>query len=454
MDIGGIQSVIVSQIGFLIAAGYQIILVLDNNTIDYILPKGLKIEILPVEFDEKLDQWRSILKRYKVDTYIDHGILYDQSWPRFNEIAKQLEIKSIGWIHSAFHRPVLDFSTQGVFLDSHISSLNQLIVLSDTDAAYYQLLGHSNVRFLPNPPSPSMAESMDHGARVQIANNNKVELLWVGRAQQKAKKIFDLIPFMGELVKEVPNAHLSIVGPFTWDIAETEYINKIQLAGLEKNISLLGPKTQEELPKYYKKADIAVNTSIIEGFPLTLVEENFFGLPIVMYELPWLWFTKNNQGIRSVPQGDYVGLVESILEIMNDLRLYRKMSLAGLTKAREVLSIDFVNIYDNLVKNTLPKTYTPDPNLEEAGIILRLYNSSFAQIRNEKQAESESLSANIHHKQGRIHNLEQQITGFMEIRRSARLLLGNIKRKLRIRTRIKNIASCSMSSGPGKGQNI
>ena len=432
MDIGGIQSVIVSQIGFLMKAGYKTILVLDNDIIDYILPKGLRVEILPVGFDEKLDQWRSILKKYNADTYIDHGILYDQSWPRFNEIAKQLEIKSIGWIHSAFHRPVLDFSTQGVFLDSHISSLNQLIVLSDTDAVYYQLLGHSNVRFLPNPPSPSILESVDHGARTQVTNN-RIELLWVGRAQQKAKKIFDLIPFMKELVKEAPNAHLSIVGPFTWDIAEAEYVKKVRLAGLEKNISLLGPKTQEELPKYYKKADIAVNTSIIEGFGLTLMEENFFGLPIVMYELPWLWFTKNNEGARGVPQGDYKRLAESVLEIMNNPRIYRRMSLAGLTKVKELLSIDFVGTYDNLVKDTLPKKYIPNPSLEEVGIILRLYNFSFAQVRNEKQSENESLGTEIHHKQGHIQNLEQQMAEFMGIRRSIRLLLGNIRRKLRIR---------------------
>lgn len=182
MDIGGVQSVIVSQIKFLQAAKYEIILVLDKNVIDYSLPEKVKVEILPDDFDEKIKRWKSILKQNRIDTYIDHGILYEQSWTKFSEIARQLGVHSIGWIHNSFVRPILDFSTQNIFLDENVDKLDQLVVLSDTDVNYYKLLGHENVRFVPNPPSPLVTRCRPQNKK-PIGKNDKLELIWVGRAQ-------------------------------------------------------------------------------------------------------------------------------------------------------------------------------------------------------------------------------------------------------------------------------
>lgn len=437
MNIGGVQSVIVSQIRFLQAAQYKIILVLDENVVDYSLPNKVKVEILPTDFDAQIAKWKSILKKNNVDTYIDHSILYNQSWITFNEAAKQLKVKSIGWIHNSFVRPMLDFTTQNVFLDENVGRFDQLIVLSDTDVNYYKLLGHKNVRFIPNPPSPTILHHKTQGVK-SISKKDELEIIWVGRAHQGTKKVFDLILLMQEIVREIPRAHLSIIGPFTWDVDESEYKERIKSAGLQNNILVVGPKTQEELPGYYEKADIAVNTSVIEGFPMTLLEESTFGLPIVMYELPWLWIVKDNQGITSVSRGDYSALARSIVDIARNTRLYEQMSKASLAKANELLELDFVKLYDDLIKNKLPQKYSPPPDVIEAKNILRLINQFYTHSRDEKQAKIDNLLLNNANKQNHINNLEARLSGFLGIKRATRLLLGNIKRKLRIRTRIKN----------------
>ena len=120
LDIGGVQSVIVSQVSILQEIGYRVIVVLDRKVVDYTLPKETRIKVLPESPKKKALAWKRILDESTVEAYFDHSILYNRDWVEYNAIAQQLGIRSIAWIHNAFVRPILDFSTQNIFLDKNI----------------------------------------------------------------------------------------------------------------------------------------------------------------------------------------------------------------------------------------------------------------------------------------------------------------------------------------------
>lgn len=436
LDIGGVQSVIVSQVSILQEIGYRVIVVLDRKVVDYTLPKETRIKVLPESPKKKALAWKRILDESTVEAYFDHSILYNRDWVEYNAIAQQLGIRSIAWIHNAFVRPILDFSTQNIFLDKNIDIFDRVIVLSSEDANYYKLLGHNNVMFLPNP-LPVAMDSETYDSR-SISKEHRLELIWVGRAHQDTKRIFDLIPFMKELVRNSPQVHLSIVGPFTWDISEADYRKRIKDAGLGDYVSLVGPKTHSELIEYYENSDIAISTSIIEGFPISLIEASNFGLPIVMYELPWLWIAERNKGVTGVPQGDYASLAQAVIKISKNPELYRSMSQAAVEKIEELKSVDFLQLYDGLIKNSLSDKYSPKLDITKAANVVRLFNQFYGQIRDVKQNEILSLRADSETQQNLIKELKKDLSSYLGIKRSYLQLANNIKRKLRVRTRIKS----------------
>ncbi|MFC5858928.1 glycosyltransferase [Agromyces flavus] len=82
------------------------------------------------------------------------------------------------------------------------------------------------------------------------------------------------------------------------------------------------------------RAHLLVSTSVIEGNPLTLVEAQAMGMPIAMYELPWVETTKDNDGVSAVRQGSVTDLAHEIARISRDPADYAKLSEASLAAAR------------------------------------------------------------------------------------------------------------------------
>jgi glycosyltransferase involved in cell wall biosynthesis len=250
------------------------------------------------------------------------------------------------------------------------------------------MLGHNNVYWFPNPLSSAAQLSKGTKPKKLSKNQEIISLIWVGRAQQSQKRILDLIPMMKILSDEIPQVKLSIIGSFIEDLTESDYQKKIDEAGLRNNIILVGSKSQSELVEYYKKADIAVNTSIIEGFPHTLNEESSYGLPIVMYDLPWLYIVKNNLGIKSVPQQDINQLANAIISIIKEPDLYRKMSQASIAKINELQNLNYSEFYNKIIETDLPKMYHPEPDLQSIELILKLINYYYSEgLNREKTRE-------------------------------------------------------------------
>ncbi len=370
---GGVSAVLTSQARYLRDAGYRVTAVARNAGSDAsALPSGVPlIELQSRQLPAQLKQWAEICRTYEVDVIIDHQVLYTDSWPEFALVARSEGAATIGWLHNFVARPVYDGNERLTLIERCSGTLSQLITLSPLDVAYFRLRGIEHVAYLPNPPSPLMLDSSAQ-VRTKIPNKEKLKLIWWGRLEQRTKQVFELIEVGVQLqALDVP-FQMTIVGP-DWDDVTAKKLNALaHRRGVADAVTAIGPRQGAELISAIDAADVFVSTSIIEGYQLTIAEAQSRGLPVFMYELPWLVLVQNNAGVVAVPQGDSQGLASRLAEVFIAPERYRELSRASLEAAASASAYDFAQIYRDTVSGRLPTRFSPPPTLADARSLIGL----------------------------------------------------------------------------------
>lgn len=392
---GGISNVLLTQARMLTAAGYRVTIAVRRPGSDMTLvPDGVAFyEVTQKTLEEKLDSWAKICVQEKVDVIIDHRVLYSKDWHTYVLMADALGIPTIGWIHNFAGRPIYDLSDMHGYLKRALPSLAQVIVLSPLDVVFWKLRGIERTAYLPNPPSPMLLEHSGE-AQAKSPPGGPIELVWLGRMEQHTKQVQALLSVAAELRKLNVDFRLRVIGPDQRDYTAAQFNAAAEKAGLADWVKAIGPLHGKELLAAMDEAHAFVGTSIIEGNPLTLTEAQSRGLPIFMYEIPWLVPVQDNGGIVSVPQGDAAALARSIAQVASDPDRYRTLSQAALDAARRVHDFDYATAYRQLVNGELPTAYSPEPTLQDAAQLLDLtifFTERHAGIRQKlEMAEQES----------------------------------------------------------------
>lgn len=368
---GGVQGVVVAQADHLIRAGIGVTVVLDSEpTSAYALPAG--VELLQLEGQtrgDKVSFLAELCEAKSADVVIDHHIFYNDRWPYFALGLSGAGVSTIGWIHNFALRPLLDEVSRLSFLDKYLPILSTVVVLSEPDVVYWKLRGISNVVFLPNPPSP-LVQQIPVNSAPRTAPTDRLEIVWWGRMQQRTKQVLDLIDVGVNLRELGVDFRITIVGPAGPDLNARQIERKARDRGISKNVVLAGHLHGSELINAVKHAHVFVSTSIVEGYPLVLVEAQALGLPVVMYDLPWLEFLRDNSGVLTVPQGDRSALAATLAVLVADKDHYSDLSNGALKKARMEASYDLEQLYLALLQGALPGHYSPNPSPAVMRLIL------------------------------------------------------------------------------------
>ncbi|GAA2899928.1 glycosyltransferase [Microbacterium esteraromaticum] len=370
---GGVTAVISSQAQYLRAGGHRVTVVARSaGSEPAAVPPGVEfVELTGRTLVDRLENWGRIIRDRRVDVVIDHQVLYTDSWPEFALMARAEGAATVGWMHNFVGRPLYEGNGRLSLIERCAATLDRLVVLSPLDVAYFRLRGVRNVAWLPNPPSPLLLESSVNPVQKQ-APSGRIELLWWGRLEQRTKQVYELIEIGAQLRSLGADFRLTIVGPDWDDVTAARFNARSRRRGLGAQVVAVGPLRGAALRDAIDSAHMFVSTSIIEGYQLTIAEAQARGLPVAMYELPWLTLVQGNEGIVSVPQGDARGLARRIVELSGAPERYVRLSRASQEAADRAVSYDFARLYEDVVAGTLPDEFTPEPNQDDARRLLGL----------------------------------------------------------------------------------
>lgn len=401
---GGVQSVTASQARYLVDAGFTVTIAVHHSGDSvYTLPSGVAVvQIEGEKLAARLESWNDICRETGADVIIDHHILYMRDWPFLALMARTQGIPTIGWLHSFALRPLLDDNTTNSFLVENLPLLDTVVTLSPTDVAYWKLRGVDRVVWLPNPPSPLQREIP---ARIEPKQRATApfKLVWWGRLHQSVKQVRTLIPLAAALRARGIDAELTIIGPDTKDLTADQLHSDAVTHGVADIVHLPGALHGEELISALSEADLYVSTGVIEGYLFALVEAQAIGLPVAMFELPWLTPLVGNKGVIAVPQDDLQALARVIADLSADPDRYSAMSVASLAAARRALSFDYPLLYAQLLSGDLDAEYSPDPSASHVELLFSWV--TFYAERNARRRAGQRTQ---------VTRLERQITKFEE----------------------------------------
>ena len=100
-------------------------------------------------------------------------------------------------------------------------------------------------------------------------------------------------------------------------------------------------------------------TSRREGFPLVLSESKLFGLPTVMYELPYLEQVQDGKGVIAVSQGDIKAAGIALVKLLKNSDLRKQMSIEAKESLRKFVEYDvgeaWKKVFDDIAEPDLEK---------------------------------------------------------------------------------------------------
>jgi len=146
-----------------------------------------------------------------------------------------------------------------------------------------------------------------------------------------AKGIFDAIPIWKQVIDQIPNARLAIIGDGPSDI-KIHLEEKIRESGLQANIKLLGYLPYQKVYSIMKQADIFLFLDHEAGWGIAVAEAMACGLPVIGYDNGVLG-SAYKSGYKKIPIGNYRHFAEAIIQLLKSLKVRQKLAKEAIQEA-------------------------------------------------------------------------------------------------------------------------
>ncbi len=314
MSNGGVERVISYLIPLWIQMGYKIVLITEYppTSNEYPLPEEIvRVQIpsvqesIRINYAKRAQAWADAINQYEIDTIVYAAHVCDLlMWD-------VCLIKAIGCnfiIHSHNSHSLLFLEKVPFrYLLTHSYRLaDRVITLSRIFSEYWG--NFCPAYYIPNPVGELCP-------REETAQLNGKNILWVGRISAE-KQPYDAVRIFEKVKECVPDAVLTMVGEGETPDSLRDLQTYASQRGLTEAVHFEG--FHRDVSPYYQNADIFMMTSQYEGFPMVLVESKSYGLPIVMYDLPYLEMVRDNRGVITAPQGDIYAMANTIIRLLNN----------------------------------------------------------------------------------------------------------------------------------------
>lgn len=244
--------------------------------------------------------------------------------------------KIILHIHGAQFREF--YTSSSKMLRALISKIldlaDTIIVLSEFWLKYFQTITITpNIRILFNPVDGAGFDSRPHDYSKKTKDVLYMTMLYA------RKGIYDLLEAIPIVIGAEPSARFLLCGE--GDIAKCRNICKEK--GIIDNVKFCGYVTgQAKIDKLFN-ADIFVLPTHFEGFPISMIEAMFNGLPIITTPVGGIpdVFVDGVNGFLVQP-GDVENIANRLIRLLKDTSLRKKMGEKNANRARELFDVNVV----------------------------------------------------------------------------------------------------------------
>ena len=135
--------------------------------------------------------------------------------------------------------------------------------------------------------------------------------------------------------QKYPRAELYITG----DGPQREYLEEMVRSERIHGVTFTGNISQEDLAAQFSQSDIYLNTSTIDGMPLSLLEALYCGLPVISTkagEIPE--YIENGINGFLVESTNYGQIAEMIIKLVENPKLTAEISSAGINSSINKIS--------------------------------------------------------------------------------------------------------------------
>ena len=212
--------------------------------------------------------------------------------------------------------------------------IDVITVLSRTDEVFLRMMG-ANAVYIPN--------IIENYQRLEKLGN---EILWLGRLEHSSKQFTDIPKIISVVKQSVPDVKCLMACAGT-EKAMENLKETIENYEVSDNIEIV--PFINDVERYYERARIHLLTSVTESFPMTVVESKSYGIPLVLYELPYIELFKDNKGYVPVAQKDIFGAAEAIVKILQDDDYCHRLSDEAAESIEKFRNYDFFEVWGNII---------------------------------------------------------------------------------------------------------
>lgn len=288
LDIGGIETALITLVNELAKKKYDITLVLQKKQGIFLneIDKNIKIvEYIPNNNKNVLiRKFFNAIKRIKFILKYKNKFDFSASFATYlipgSFIARQASKNSSIWVHSNY-MSLFDNNKNRFIEFWHSINIekfkNIIFVSNDAKNVFIKEFGHleKKCKVINNIIDYKKILKL---SKEKIQDYEKVlsTILYVGRLTEEDKKISRIIEVTKKLKEDGIKFKVLIIG----DGRDKQYyIQKVKDLNLEQNLIFLGKK-KNPYP-YFKISDFLILTSEYEGFPVVYNEAKILGLPIL-----------------------------------------------------------------------------------------------------------------------------------------------------------------------------
>jgi len=328
LSIGGAERVTAFLANLWAGMGYRVVLITDDDTsaYEYEVNQIVERRIIPSyckanaeNYENRAKALADILNAEQVD-----ALVYGQ------------------WLGQTLPWDMLLCKMSGV---SFLIYTHGVITLSDVNTRFWQLF-NAHVWQTINP----LTIEPDSSKRAALDSYN---IVWVGRLSLFDKRPDEALRVMAEVVKQCPDAHLIMVGPFADDATEQQLRQLRDSLDLSDAVSFVG--AQDNVLPYLQKASVYLHTSLYEGYPIALAEAKTVGIPSVLYALPYLTLVQDESVIQ-VGQGNRSAAASAICGLWQNPEKMKQLGDIAFNSMVGMSNYDFARlwrgIFDSLGSST------------------------------------------------------------------------------------------------------